>query len=304
VLYQLLTGERAFSGSATVVMQQILNQMPPPVSTFNPALDTVFDAIVARALAKQPEHRYATARLFLDALQDRTAAGNGPSPGAGSVMQAPFAIADEEDDRTMLAVRPGPGTFVPAPVPGSFGDDFGAAVDTGTQTPWKLAALPDLETLLTHQIGPMARLLLKKAASQAGDLDALCAALLPHIPSERGRQQFALETGRLRQRLDAASAPADHSNATRSPTSDPGDAAGALPAKAAPVEATGYDQAYADATQRRLAVAVGPIARVLVSRTAQRSTVRDEFLQLLAQHIESASERDAFLRDMAAMVAP
>jgi serine/threonine-protein kinase len=324
VLYQLLTGERAFAGSATVVMQQILNQMPPPVSTLNPALDPALDAIIARALAKLPEHRYATARLFLDALhgqldqhdhrgqRDQAAAGFGAVPAVAPILPARFAAA-EDDDRTMLAGQGNPGLFVPGPAPGD--NSVGAATDTGTQTPWKLATLPELEVLLTHQIGPMARLLLKKAATQAGDLDALCAALLPHIPSERGRQQFTLETERLKQRLNHAASgevtSANSNGATRSGiadtagtggTRDTGDTGGA--AAAATTASAGYDQAFADATQRRLAVAVGPIAKVLVSRTAQRSAVRDEFLQLLAQHIESAAERDAFLRDMHTVVAP
>jgi len=306
VLYQLLTGERAFSGSATVVMQQILNQMPVPVSVLNPALDPAFDAILARALAKLPEHRYATAQLFLDALQG-LATGPGLAQGMAPVPVARTAPADEDDDRTMLAGHAVPGRFVPGPPP--VDSSVGAATDTGTQTPWKLAALPDLETLLTHQIGPMARLLLKKAAAQATDFDALCAALLPHIPSERGRQQFERETGQLGQRLSAAASaqsltetgsgialPADASSA--------GGAAATATAPAATTDQAGYDQAFADATQRRLAVAVGPIAKVLVSRTARRSAVRDEFLQLLAQHIDSASERDAFLRDMTTTGAP
>jgi serine/threonine-protein kinase len=316
VLYQLLTGERAFSGSATVVMQQILNQMPAPVTTLNAALDPAFDTILACALAKLPAHRYATAQAFLDALQQRSASAMpaaAPSAGRSAVSALSAAAAAHhatDDDRTVLARLPTPGDGTGANgITGTTGAT--SATGSATLTPWKLAALPELEALLAHQIGPMARLLLKQAAARCTDLAALCAALLPHIPSERGRQQFARETGQLMQRLAAAdqdgnassrTARGDSVSATASGTCSGtlagASAAGITASATAAANTAGYDQAFADATQRRLAESVGPIARILVHRTALRSALREEFLQLLAQHIESAPEREAFLRDM------
>ena len=54
-------------------------------------------------------------------------------------------------------------------------------------TPWKLEAFPELEAILSRQIGPMARFLLKKVAAKAEGVDELCELLLPHIPSDLGR---------------------------------------------------------------------------------------------------------------------
>jgi serine/threonine-protein kinase len=301
VLYQLLTGERAFSGSATVVMQQILNQMPAPVTSLNAALDPAFDAILARALAKSPLDRYATAQAFLDALQQRAQSASPVFTMAGDRLSAASMDAGYEDeDRTVLAR---PQIQDTAPVDGT-----AAATTSTTLTPWKLAALPDLETLLTHQIGPMARLLLKQAAARSADLASLCDALLPHIPSERARAQFARDTGQLMQRLAVRDAEATaqagpggtrHATVARTNSGTSATATSSAAARTSTMsDAAGYDQAFADATQRRLAAAVGPIARVLVSRTSRRSVRRDEFLQLLAQHIENAPERAAFLHDM------
>ncbi|MDE1006453.1 MAG: protein kinase [Paraburkholderia fungorum] len=88
VLYQLLTMKRPFVGDGHwAVQRQIIQDDPVPPSVQNPALDPVFDAIVFRALAKNPEERYPYARAFKEDLQ-RALAGQ----------------AIDEDEATMLAV--------------------------------------------------------------------------------------------------------------------------------------------------------------------------------------------------------
>ncbi|MET0858784.1 MAG: serine/threonine-protein kinase, partial [Telluria sp.] len=82
VLYQMLTGVRPFVGSATVVMQQILNDEPAPPSALLPALGRGFDEVVARAMAKSPSARFPSARAFLDALMAAARGGGGADPDA------------------------------------------------------------------------------------------------------------------------------------------------------------------------------------------------------------------------------
>lgn len=70
VLYQLLTGERPFSGTGHwAVQRQIVEEQPVPPSELNPDLDPALDAIVYRALAKNPESRYPYARAFKEDLR-------------------------------------------------------------------------------------------------------------------------------------------------------------------------------------------------------------------------------------------
>jgi serine/threonine-protein kinase len=64
VLYALLTRQRPFSGTVAGVMQAILNDTPLPPSHHRPELPPALDAIIARALAKQPSGRYQTASAF------------------------------------------------------------------------------------------------------------------------------------------------------------------------------------------------------------------------------------------------
>ena len=65
VLYQLLTGKRPFDGDTDfAIIQQIVGHTPAAPSTFSSSLPASIDAVVARALVKKREHRYASAQEF------------------------------------------------------------------------------------------------------------------------------------------------------------------------------------------------------------------------------------------------
>jgi serine/threonine-protein kinase len=61
VLYQLVAGELPFDGDDIVLMQKILNDAHPPLSSKKEGIPPFLDAIVDRALAKAPTERYQTA---------------------------------------------------------------------------------------------------------------------------------------------------------------------------------------------------------------------------------------------------
>jgi serine/threonine-protein kinase len=70
VLYQLLTDKRPFDGDNDFsIIHQIIGHNPPAPSTINDKLPSAIDAVVARALAKNRDERFATARDFASALQ-------------------------------------------------------------------------------------------------------------------------------------------------------------------------------------------------------------------------------------------
>ena len=63
VLYEMATGRQAFSGTTTgVVFDGILNRDPPPASEANPGVPHELDRIVGKALEKDKDIRYQTAR--------------------------------------------------------------------------------------------------------------------------------------------------------------------------------------------------------------------------------------------------
>ncbi len=73
VLYQLLTGNRPFSGDTDfAIIQQIVDVMPPAPSSVNADLPAALDVVVARALAKSRDDRFADADGFAQALLQAT----------------------------------------------------------------------------------------------------------------------------------------------------------------------------------------------------------------------------------------
>jgi eukaryotic-like serine/threonine-protein kinase len=78
VLYEMLAGEPPHSGpTAQAVVAKLLTERPTPIRTVRDTVPDGLETIVARALAKAPADRFATAAEFAAAL----AAGNaGPAP--------------------------------------------------------------------------------------------------------------------------------------------------------------------------------------------------------------------------------
>ena len=299
LLYQLLTGMRPFVGSSSTVMHQILNEHPAPPSTLQPSLGK-YDAIIARALAKAPHERFASARAFLDALARVGLDHGGSDPDATT-------LADSE--RTVLAAGLRRFSAAQNPSTGSgLGSSNSSSTDAGTLATWKIEAFPELESMLSRQIGPMAKFLLKKVASKAEGIDELGELLLLHIPSDLGRVQFRQGVAQLKKKLDASGTGSGTTAASStlagvsgvagvSGLSAPCSGPGTRSAIRVPVP---FDEAWADSVTQRLTIIIGPIARIVAKRAARQTGDRTEFLQLLAAHIDSAPERTRFLTEAGA----
>jgi len=62
VLYEMATGDLAFSGSSSgVIFEAILNRMPPSVSSLNPSIPQKLEEVIFKSLEKEREFRYQTA---------------------------------------------------------------------------------------------------------------------------------------------------------------------------------------------------------------------------------------------------
>ena len=68
ILYQFLTGERPFAGSAATTMQKVLKEDPLPPSTLNVQVLPVMDAVVRKALAKRADDRFQSAQELAAAI--------------------------------------------------------------------------------------------------------------------------------------------------------------------------------------------------------------------------------------------
>jgi serine/threonine protein kinase len=68
ILFEMLTGQRPFTGSIPTVMDKIVNAPHPLPSALSPELPDAFNGLFERALAKQPANRFRTGKEFLEAL--------------------------------------------------------------------------------------------------------------------------------------------------------------------------------------------------------------------------------------------
>jgi len=85
ILFELLTGRIPFDGESavTIALKQV-NEVPAPPSRFNGAVTPDLDAVVLRALEKDPARRFPDADSFIAALEEIAARiGNGTTGSTG-----------------------------------------------------------------------------------------------------------------------------------------------------------------------------------------------------------------------------
>ncbi|MDP1567050.1 MAG: protein kinase [Polaromonas sp.] len=120
VLYQLLTGKRPFDGDTDfAIIQQIVNHTPAAPSSVNPMLPPAIDAVLARALAKKRDQRFASAQEFARALQE--ASGQAADPTVVPPVSQPGRHAGSNTDTGLQRSRAGGSTV-----------RLGSGTDTGS----------------------------------------------------------------------------------------------------------------------------------------------------------------------------
>jgi len=271
LLYRMLTGRRAFTGATQEVMYKILNEEPPAPSVVTKGLrPAAFDAIVARAMAKNPVDRYADAlgmRAALQALSRTPASASAkatvilPIPRDGEMPVIPGAVSP-----SVAAPREAPPARDPALSTGA-----ASSSGTGVAPPgWDPAELSRIERVLATHVGPMARVMVREAARSHADPDSLTSAVARHIAEGPKRQQF----------IDAARAGGSHVT----PVPSPSPMSSAATPAGAPLEEAFKAQAVAILTRR-----MGPIARVMVRRAADAAGGdKGHFVQLLLEALPEA----------------
>ena len=88
ILYEMLTGTRPFDASNPfAVIQRILTDAPPAPTQLVPALPIELDAVLAKALAKDREARFASVHEFQQALEGFPLTPRAPAPPAVAAPQ-------------------------------------------------------------------------------------------------------------------------------------------------------------------------------------------------------------------------
>jgi hypothetical protein len=147
----------------------------------------------------------------------------------------------------------------------------------GTEPRLDADTLLALEQKLTGYIGPIARILMRTTAGRSRSIADLCSQLALSIADGAERERFRREIDML---IRARALAAD----------------GAVPPGGRTTRSDRLPEHELERVQEVLAQYVGPIARVLVRRaTADASSVEALWLSL-SNHIDSPTERAAFLR--------
>jgi class 3 adenylate cyclase len=139
------------------------------------------------------------------------------------------------------------------------------------------AALGRLEAALVDCIGPLGRVILRKAAAVATDLPQLCRTLSASVPESK-QAAFARQVGDLAGYV-----------------SRPGPA---VPFEDAPASAGAPRILSAEILTQatdRLAVYIGPVAKVMVRRAAEQATSARDLYHRLAHHIDDPAARERFV---------
>jgi serine/threonine protein kinase len=267
VIYELLTGERPFRGSPEMIAYNICNETPRPPSEVSPLpIPDGIDEVVALALAKLPEQRFQNAHAFHHALQ--LAAG-----GASA--------ARDLAEATVVNLAQ-------------------VQLDAQARTDWDETTLNTVERNLAHYVGPMAKVLVRKAATQTHDVAELYSLLATNIGDREERRKFVATMPGDPGASDLYSAGMSGSHAgsvsggargTRSQSVRSG-SIGARITNPIPLE-----PAFVQETTQRLMVYLGPIGRIVARKAAEQAKSRQEFVQLVAGHI-GTQERSAFLREV------
>lgn len=189
MLFELLTGELPFDAGEDAMSQLTikLKQGPRRLTDVVPTMHPALDAVVARAIASEPEDRYPTARAFGEALAEAAtqALGVGWLGASGVRLHAASHLV------SITERPPAPATALP---------DIAPSIDSPIDT-------PRLATTLHDRIGP----LIAEARDQIHAEDA-AAALATGASGAHGHDGDALglsdEREPVRLEAVAASAPA------------------------------------------------------------------------------------------------
>jgi len=264
-LYHLAAGQIPFpASSAAAIMSRHLTEDPPDIRSVAPHLSEAFATALRKAMARKREERTPTALAF---AFDLAVPDPHEQAGPRGIAPTPASIPYGTPSR-----RPAPSSSVQVP--------------SGNSTPipgWDPSLLKQFEKELTPLLGPMARILVRRAAKQTQDLSEFRRLLAQEIPQEGDRSAFI-----------AAGASLGGSGSGNTPI--PQSLLLTLPPSGVRIDA----DPRLPAAERILIQEIGPLARVLVRRMARKAPSWEAFAEEVCTEVPEPSRRsgvrDALLR--------
>ena len=257
MLFEMVSGERAFQGrNVTEVSHRIQNDSLPLLPAHVRTAAPRLQLVLERAMAKHPADRFETGTDMAEALRQ--------------------VLKEAGPDSTRIL----PEGVVTAPTGGPPPPPREDSAAQPKRPPLDPALLKTVEEKLRAYVGPVARILVQTAAARGPSAADLCSELAQSVPNEADRERFRREVASLARSDPPSPAP-----------------------RAAPSLSESVGRARVQLSEQELERAqaaltqfVGPIARILVRRAAANASSIEHLWQALSTHIESPTERAAFLR--------
>jgi serine/threonine-protein kinase len=248
ILFEMLTGVKPFRGkSVTEIMSLMEKRGPEDIRALNPSVPEALKHVIIRSVSFDPAQRYTDAAAFSKALAEASPQMTAEPPASASATS-------------------------------------GAEVRTTSRdAAFTVEALHETERDLTTFIGPMASIVVKRAARQSTDLLTLYELLGRQVANPKDRAEF-LAKGRQRAAAGfnpAASRPRTTVIKSTEQKSDQ------------PVNSP--NPASIVAIESDLTRYIGPIARILMKRELTKFESLAKLCLVLATHIPDERQRRAFL---------
>jgi serine/threonine protein kinase len=108
ILYEMLAGQRPFTGDGLTILAQLMKATPPAPSTHRPDVDPELEAICKRAMAKQVADRYPSMNAMAAALTEFLKRTGDPADAPAPVAPTtPFERADRKPSPALAETQAG-----------------------------------------------------------------------------------------------------------------------------------------------------------------------------------------------------
>jgi serine/threonine protein kinase len=276
LFYQLLARKSPFRGGPEAIMHDVCYHDPEPASKADPNHRwPQYDEIVSRAIAKAPAERFQSAGEFRSAILDAYA-----QPVANTISEATIV-------RSRSALVDGGPASGSNPQPPSLPKTFSVSGSSAPPpTGWSGVVLAGVEIEIAKYVGPVGKVLVRRAAKEHKDLESLVGALMPTIDDAKERSAFARAVLGKPMTTPLRRTPAPVGRSGEPSTGGgtrPGDLLTASELERATKLLIGY---------------IGPIGKVVARRAAPEGVSRRDFFAAVANSFDSDASRERFMREV------